>query len=116
MRKIHELSNFIWSIADLLRDAYRLSQYERVLLPLVVLRRFDCVLESTKEAVLASYTQYKGKLNDEVLDSLLNNVSGQRLHNHSPLSFKKMKDDPYNVHLNLISYINGFSKKRPRDL
>ncbi|UZM92613.1 MULTISPECIES: type I restriction-modification system subunit M [Pseudomonas putida group] len=110
MRKIHELSNFIWSIADLLRDAYRLSQYERVLLPLVVLRRFDCVLESTKEAVLASYTQYKGKLNDEVLDSLLNNVSGQRLHNHSPLSFKKMKDDPYNVHLNLISYINGFSK------
>jgi type I restriction enzyme M protein len=58
MSKSHELFNFIWTIADLLRGPYRPPQYERVMLPLVVLRRFDCVLESTKEAVLARYSKY----------------------------------------------------------
>jgi len=52
MSKSHELSNFIWAIADLLRGPYRPPQYERVMLPLVVLRRFDCVLESTKEEIV----------------------------------------------------------------
>ncbi|NWK76916.1 class I SAM-dependent DNA methyltransferase [Aquitalea sp. LB_tupeE] len=110
MSKSHELSNFIWSIADLLRGPYRPPQYERVMLPLVVLRRFDCVLESTKDAVLAKYAQYQGKLAGEALDSVLNKISGQRFHNHSPLSFEKLKGDPDNAHLHLVSYINGFSE------
>ncbi len=110
MSKSHELSNFIWSIADLLRGPYRPPQYERVMLPLVVLRRFDCVLESTKDAVLAKYAQYQGKLEGDALDSVLNKISGQRFHNHSPLSFEKLKGDPDNAHLHLVSYINGFSE------
>jgi type I restriction enzyme M protein len=110
MSKNHERFNFIWSIADLLRGPYRPPQYERVMLPLVVLRRFDCVLESTKDAVLAKYAQYQGKLAGEALDSVLNKVSGQRFHNHSPLSFEKLKGDPDNAHLHLVSYINGFSE------
>ncbi|HEX5338408.1 MAG TPA: type I restriction-modification system subunit M N-terminal domain-containing protein, partial [Gallionella sp.] len=69
MSKSHELSNFIWGIADLLRGPYRPPQYERVMLPLVVLRRFDCVLESTKDAVLAKHAQYQSKLQGEALDS-----------------------------------------------
>lgn len=110
MSKSHELSNFIWGIADLLRGPYRPPQYERVMLPLVVLRRFDCVLESTKDAVLAKHAHYQGKLQGEALDSVLNKVSGQRFHNHSPLSFEKLKGDPDNAHLHLVSYINGFSE------
>lgn len=110
MREIEELSNFIWRITDLLRGAYRSTQYERVLLPLVVLRRFDCVLERTKEAVLENYTQYKGMLDDDALDRLLDKVSEQHFYNHSALSFDKIKDDALNVHVNLISYINGFSE------
>jgi type I restriction enzyme M protein len=94
MSKSHELSNFIWTIADLLRGPYRPPQYERVMLPLVVLRRFDCVLASTKEAVLVKHAQYKGKLEGDALDSILNKVSGQRFHNHSPLSFEKLRGDP----------------------
>ena len=47
------LSSFIWSVADLLRGDYKQSEYGKVILPLTVLRRLDCVLESTKEAVLA---------------------------------------------------------------
>ncbi|WP_029526233.1 type I restriction-modification system subunit M [Polaromonas glacialis] len=109
MSKSHDLSNFIWTIADLLRGPYRPPQYERVMLPLVVLRRFDCVLASTKEAVLVKHAQYKGKLEGDALDSILNKVSGQRFHNHSPLSFEKLRGDPDNAHLHLVSYINGFS-------
>lgn len=70
MSKSHELSNFIWTIADLLRGPCRAPQYERVMLPLVVLQRFDCVLASTKEAVLAKYAKYQGKLEGVALDSV----------------------------------------------
>jgi len=57
MTPIHfqQLANFIWSVADLLRGPYRPPQYERVMLPLTVLRRFDCVLEPTKATVLQRY-------------------------------------------------------------
>jgi type I restriction enzyme M protein len=47
------LSAFIWSVADLLRGDYKQSDYGKVILPFTVLRRFDCVLEATKPAVLA---------------------------------------------------------------
>lgn len=106
----HELANFIWNIADLLRGPYRPPQYERVMLPLVVLRRFDCVLEPTKTKVLAEYDRRKGgKLGDDGLDKMLNNAAGQRFHNHSPLTFEKLKGDPDHIDKHLVSYINGFS-------
>ena len=106
----HQLSNFIWQIADLLRGPYRPPQYERVMLPMTVLRRFDCVLESTKQDVLAKYEQYKERLKDDALDSMLNKAAGQRFHNRSELTFKKLKGDPNNIEKHLVSYINGFSK------
>jgi type I restriction enzyme M protein len=110
MSKSHDLSNFIWSIADLLRGPYRPPQYERVMLPLVVLRRFDCVLQSTKEEVLKKYEQYKDKQHGDALDGLLNKASGQRFHNHSPLDFNKLKGDPDHIEKHLASYIQGFSE------
>jgi type I restriction enzyme M protein len=103
-------SNFIWQVADLLRGPYRPPQYERVMLPLTVLRRFDCVLASTKQKVLREYDRLKdGKLKGEALDSVLNKVAGQRFHNHSPLDFEKLKGDPDQIDKHLIAYINGFS-------
>ena len=105
-----DLANLIWQIADLLRGPYRPPQYERVMLPLVVLRRFDCVLADTKPKVLAEFERRKGgKLEDDALDRILNNASGHRFHNRSPLDFQKLKGDPDNIHSHLTSYINGFS-------
>lgn len=105
-----DLANLIWQIADLLRGPYRPPQYERVMLPLVVLRRFDCVLEDTKPKVLAEFERRKGgKLEDDALDRILNKASGHRFHNRSPLDFQKLKGDPDNIHSHLTSYINGFS-------
>jgi len=106
----HEISNFIWQIADLLRGPYRPPQYERVMLPMTILRRFDCVLASSKDKVLREHEKRKGgKLNDDALDKFLNRAAGQRFHNHSPLTFEKLKGDPDHIDKHLTSYINGFS-------
>src|ERR1700744_676943 len=106
----NHFSNLIWQIADLLRGPYRPPQYERVMLPMTVLRRFDCVLAPTKDKVLTDFTKRKGgKLNDDALDRLLNKASGQRFHNHSRLDFERLKGDPDNIEKHLVSYIKGFS-------
>ena len=84
-----DLSNLIWEIANLLRGPYRPPQYERVMLPLVVLRRFDCVLADTKEAVVAEAKRREGsKIQGDALDSKLNQVAGHRFHNRAPYDFK----------------------------
>src|SRR5687767_3778843 len=101
--------NLIWQIADLLRGPYRPPQYERVMLPLTVLRRFDAVLTSTKQAVLARHKELSGKFEGDALDTMLNKISGQKFHNRSPLSFEKLRGAPDSIAKDLVSYINGFS-------
>ena len=105
-----DFANLIWQIADLLRGPYRPPQYERVMLPMTVLRRFDCVLTPTKDKVLAAYERRKGgKLEGDALDSILNRVAGQRFHNRSRLTFERLKGDPDNIAGHLVGYIQGFS-------
>ena len=82
-------ANLLWQIADLLRGPYRPPQYERVMLPMTVLRRFDCVLAPSKAGVLAEYARRRDKLAGEALDLRLNRAAGQRFHNRSPLDFRE---------------------------
>ena len=80
------------------------------MLPMTVLRRFDCVLAPTKSKVLATYERRSGgRFKDEALDSMLNVAAGQRFHNHSALDFEKLKGDPDHIAEHLVSYIQGFS-------
>ena len=110
------LSNFIWSVADLLRGPYRPPQYERVMLPMTVLRRFDCVLADSKEKVLKAHAKLvaSGKLTnlDPTLNKIAKGSDGRELgfHNHSQLDFQKLKGDPDNIGQQLQGYISGFSK------
>ncbi|MFU8833350.1 MAG: type I restriction-modification system subunit M N-terminal domain-containing protein, partial [Wenzhouxiangella sp.] len=102
-------------MADLLRGPYRPPQYERVMLPLTVLRRFDAVLAPTKQAVLKRYETLKGKdpqLVDRVLNELAKDDDGNPLgfHNHSQLDFRKLKGAPDNISQHLAGYINSFSE------
>ncbi len=99
---------FIWSIANLLRGPYRPPQYRRVMLPLTVLRRLDCVLEPTKDAVLKEHTTLKGKP-EKVVNARLNKITGYQFHNTSKFTFKKLIGDPDNIAKNLLNYIKGFS-------
>ena len=109
MTNIKESANFIWSIADLLRGDYKQSDYGKVVLPLTVLRRLDCVLEGTKADVLKKYNKVK-TMNIQNLDPILNKEAGYNFHNKSPFDFNKLIADPNNVASNLRNYINGFSE------
>jgi len=103
---INEKANLIWSIADKLTGSYKPHEYGEVILPLTVIRRFDCILEKTKEAVV----QKNRELNVEVKDPLLRKVSGYSFYNVSPFTFKKLLDDPDNIDANFRNYLQGFSE------
>ena len=103
-------ANLIWEIADLLRGPYRPPQYERVMLPMTVLRRFDCVLAPTKGKVLAELKRRGSRFVGRALDSWLNQAAGHRFHNHSDLDFERLKGDPDRIAEHLVSYIQGFSE------
>jgi type I restriction enzyme M protein len=98
---------FIWSVADLLRGDYKQSEYGRVILPLTVLRRLDCVLEPTKPAVLEEAAKLTGRVAN--VDPILTRVAGYDVYNTSPFDFRRLLDDPPHVAANLRSYIAGFS-------
>ena len=101
------LSAFIWSVADLLRGDYKQSEYGKVILPFTVLRRLDCVLESTKDAVLTECAaKQKAEINPE---PFLLRKAEQSFYNTSPLDMKKLMGDQDHIKENLFAYIQGFS-------
>ena len=102
------LSAFIWSVADLLRGDYKQSDYGKIILPFTVLRRLDCVLESTKAAVLAEHEEKK-KLGLNA-DPFLLRKAKQSFYNISPLDIKKLMGDQDHIKENLFSYMQGFSE------
>ncbi|MGP4073705.1 type I restriction-modification system subunit M [Piscibacillus sp. B03] len=109
MNNFNDKVNFIWSIAEILRGPYKKEDYGKVVLPMAVLRRFDCVLEETKEDVLSRYEQYK-HLPEESRDEILNRTSKQKFNNVSKYDFQKLLSDSDNIADNLRDYINGFSQ------
>ncbi len=105
--RINNHAAFIWGVADLLRGDYKQSEYGKVILPLTVLRRLDCVLEPTKQAVLTRAAKLRGQVDN--VDPVLCTVAGQHFYNVSPLDFPRLLDDPAQVAGNLRGYIAGFS-------
>jgi type I restriction enzyme M protein len=103
-----EKANLIWKVADLLRGDYKQSDYGKIILPMTVLRRLDCVITPTKQKVL-DYMPKIEKLSDSAKDITLNKIAGLNFHNRSNYDFAKIKADPNNVAANLRNFINGFS-------
>ncbi len=109
---IKNLGSFVWSIAELLRGDFKQSEYGKVILPFVVLRRLDCILEATKQDVLKMAASLPEDIEDEARDALLSGVVGQdiRLYNLSRFTFASLKgQDAKDIHKNLIDYITKFS-------
>ena len=114
-----ELKGKIWEIANRLRGPYRPPQYRLVMLPLVVLRRLDCVLEPTKDAVLAQHQKLLAKDTPEkamvkLLGKAADPARKHPLYNTSPYTFAKLLGDSENIAPNLVAYINGFSETARR--
>ncbi|RWM88945.1 MAG: SAM-dependent DNA methyltransferase [Mesorhizobium sp.] len=112
----HEnLKSTIWEIANRLRGPYRPPQYRLVMLPIVVLRRLDCVLEPTKDAVLKEHAKLNAQnMPENAMEKLLSKAADPkrkktRLYNTSPFTFRRLLGDAENIAPNLVSYINGFS-------
>lgn len=103
MNNFSEKVNFIWNIANLLRGPYKPEGYGNVILPMAVLRRFDCILEPTKDKVLERAKEVN-------IPEILNAEAGFNFHNKIEFDFNKLLDDPDNVAANLRAYIRGFSK------
>ena len=104
-----ELAGFIWGICNLLRGPYKRNEYRKVILPLTVLRRFDCVLADTKEAVLDANAKHSAH-SDNVRRHLLEDAAGRPFYNTSPLDLQRLLDDPNQLAQNLNAYIGGFSE------
>lgn len=103
-------SDLVWKIAELLRGTYRPPQYRRVMIPMTVLRRLDCVLEATREQVKAELAKpvYQTMPRAKV-EETINKKLGIPFHNRSDFSFKKLLDDADKLETNLNKFISSFS-------
>ena len=104
---VNEKAGLIWAIPDKLTGVYKPHEYGEVILPLTVIRRFDCILAEKKDAVLAKYEQVK---NLPMKDILLRNTSGFAFYNVSKYTFERLLDDPDHIEENFRDYLNGFSE------
>ncbi len=106
-----EKVSFIWSVADILRGDYKQSEYGRVILPFLLIRRLDQVLASTRQAVLKADKKYPaGKTPETLREKMLRRACKESFYNISKLDFSALLDDPQNVAANLMGYVHGFSQ------
>ena len=112
-----QMAGFIWSICNLLRGPYKRNEYRKVILPLTVLRRFDCILAPTKAAVLKEHSAIKAK-GENIIRHRLSQITGTPFYNLSKFTMAKpadksglngLLDDPNQLAPNLNNYINAFS-------
>jgi len=96
--------NFIWSIANKLRGTYQSDKYKDVIIPMTIIRRFECALEKTKEAVVKKFNE-----NPNFPPKAMNRISGYNFYNTSPFSLKELLNDSNNIASNFKAYIAGFS-------
>lgn len=100
---------YIWSLADLLRGDFKQSQYGRVILPLTLLRRLECVLEPTKQKVLKQVEKLKGNkaLEEKAREKFLLKAAKQSFYNTSAMDLSKMGSS--DIKANLLNYVESFS-------
>ena len=103
-----DIVNFLWGVADLIRDTFRRGKYQDVILPLTVLRRLDCVLAETKDRVLKRQAELKGRGLEDT-DAQLRRAAGYAFYNTSRYDFDKLVADAPHLAANLRNYIAGFS-------
>lgn len=96
--------NFIWSIANKLRGTYQSDKYKDVIIPMTIIRRFECALEKTKEAVVKKFNE-----NPNFPPKAMNRISSYSFYNTSPFSLKELLNDSNNIASNFKAYIAGFS-------
>jgi hypothetical protein len=108
MQNHSEVAEFLWKIADLIKDDYDAKNYEDVILPFTLLRRLDCVLQPTRQAVREAADKYKATP-EQTRDALLMRAAGQRFYNTSEYSLDELIRRPADLVPNFSAYLAGFS-------
>ena len=108
MQNHSEIAEFLWKIADLIKDDYEAKNYEDVILPFTLMRRLDCVLEPTRQAVWAAAEKYKAAP-EATKDALLKKAAGQAFYNTSKYSLVDLLKTPADIGPNFGAYLGGFS-------
>lgn len=108
MENFSQKTSMIWNIADILRGGWKQHEYQDVILPFVVLKRLDAILEPTKAKVLEQHNQWKGKIKD--IEPILKKASGSEFFNVSPYDFHKLTEDPNNIAKNFNQYLKDYSE------
>lgn len=104
--------SFVWNITDIvLRDTFKKSEIGDVILPFVVLRRIDCILEPVNDKVRAQYNQLKDKISLEKLDPALRKIAGHKFYNISRYTLMSLLDDAKNISVNFTNYLAGFNSE-----
>lgn len=108
MKNHSEIADFLWHIADLIKDDYDAKAYEDVILPFTLLRRLDCVLEPTRQAVRNDAKKYKAQP-EQTRDMLLKKAARQKFYNTSDFSLAELIKRPNDIGENFSKYLSGFS-------
>ncbi|MEP3667304.1 MAG: class I SAM-dependent DNA methyltransferase [Roseibium sp.] len=109
---INANTSFIWSIADLLRGDFKQSEYGKIVLPFVILRRLDCLLEPTKDAVREAAEGLPEETDDQTRAMILTAAAdaGGQIYNQSRFTFATLREqDAGELRANLVNYLMGFS-------
>ena len=109
---IRGLGGFVWSIAEILRGDFKQSEYGKVILPFIVLRRLDCILDASKQDVLEAAKRLSDAVDDPTRDMILFAAAGKntKVYNLSAFTFESLKaQEPGQLQDNLIDYITKFS-------
>ena len=101
---ITQEANFIWSIANKLRGVYMPDKYGDVVIPMTIVRRLECALEDTKDAVVKQFQQ-----NPNYPYKAMCRISGYQFYNTSEFSLKELCNDPDHIEANFKAYIESFS-------
>lgn len=101
---------FVWEITDVvLRDTFKKSEIGDVILPFVVLRRIDCVLDPVNVKVRETFANLKDKIAENKLDPVLRKAAGHNFYNISKHTLYSLLDDAKNISINFTNYMNGFN-------
>jgi type I restriction enzyme M protein len=107
--KHQEISSLIWNICDdVLRGLFKPHEYGDVIIPFIVLRRLDCIIEPHKDDIISIHNQLKSDIDD--ISPIVKKKTGLVFYNHSDYDLNRLKGDTSGLKLNFTNYINGYSQ------
>ena len=108
MSNHNEISSFIWNVCDdVLRGLFKQHEYGDVILPFLVLRRLDCVIEPKKDEIIELYNELKEEVDPT---PIIKKQTGLKFFNYSNYDLQRLKGDPNGLKVNFPNYISGFSQ------